>query len=381
MEEVSLIRAAPDDRGLIGRFIRVPWYVHREVYPNNKWVPPLVLERRRYLDPRKNPLFEHASAAFWLANHDGRDIGRIAAIEDEDFARAHHERVGYFGMFECADDEDAAKALVERAAAWLRERGCTRMLGPLDLTMSYMCGTLVEGFGHAPGVNMPWNPPYYVRLMEASGLTKAKDLFQWTIDLSRHPIPDRVVRIAEKIRQRERVSVRKFRFDDWDTDIGHTLRLYNEAWRDNWGFVPLREKEYRHIAKDLKAVLHPDLGLIAEVDGDPVAFALSILDINDLLRRVDGKLFPTGALHLAWELMVRKRFTRGRLILLGIKDGYRRRGLDSLLMVDTFENARRLGLSGGQIGWTLEDNDLVNRAIEGFGCERTFTYRIWERAL
>jgi GNAT superfamily N-acetyltransferase len=381
MTGFQLIRVSLDDRRLVDRFIRVPWWVNRVVHPNDRWVPPLLMDRRDYLDPHRNPFFDHAQAAFWLACHGTRDVGRIAAVEDADYAATHGERVGHFGMFECADDEDIARALVDRACSWLAERGCVRATGPMDLSMNYTCGTLIDGFAHRPGINMPWNPAYYRRLMEAAGLVKAKDLFQWSIDLVRNPLPERVVRIADSIRARERIRVRKFDFGNWDAEVGETLRLLNDAWKDNWGFVPMRENEYRHVAKDLKLVLHRDLGLFAEVDGRPVGFALSILDINPVLAKVDGRLFPTGALRLAWEVFVRKSPTIGRLLLLGIEDGYRRRGVDALLMAETFRNAQRAGLEGGQIGWTLEDNVLVNRAIEGFGCEKTFTYRIWERAL
>jgi GNAT superfamily N-acetyltransferase len=380
MSNVQLIRVSLEDRALVDRFIRVPWYVNREVYPNDKWVPPLMMDRRDYLDEHKNPFFDHAEAAFWVAHRDGKDIGRIAAVEDADYALRHGERVGYFGMFECADDEDVARELLERAEEWLRERGCVSVRGPMDLSMNYTCGILVEGFEHKPGVSMPWNPPFYARIVEAAGFEKAKDLYQWGIELS-DPIPERVVRISEKIQKREGIEIRQFDFDNWDRDVAITLELLNDAWKENWGFVPMREKEYRHFAKDLKMVLRPELGLIAEVDGEPIAFAATIVDVNPVLRKIDGKLFPFGAIRLGWEVMVKKSIDRGRLVLLGIKERYRRRGIDSLLFVKTFQNSAKIGLTGGQIGWTLEDNVLVNRAIEAFGCKRKFVYRIYEKSL
>lgn len=380
MSDVQLIRVSLEDRDLVDRFIRVPWYINREVYPNDKWVPPLMMDRRDYLDPRKNPFFDHADVALWIAWRDGKDVGRIAAVDDTDYQRHHKEHVGYFGMFECVDDEEIAAELMAHATQWLEERGCVRAIGPLDLSMNYQAGTLVEGFEHDPGVNMPYNPPYYPRLMEAVGLAKAKDLYQWGIELA-NPIPERVVKISDKMRKREGIDIRHFDFENYDRDVSITLDLYNEAWKDNWGFVPLRDKEYRHIAKDLKMVLRPELGLIAEVEGEPVAFMLSIIDVNPVLKKVNGKLFPTGALKLAWHVMIKKDLKRGRLILLGIREKYRRRGVDSMLFVETFRNAEKLGLSGGQIGWTLEDNELVNRAIQNFGCERKFVYRIYEKAL
>jgi hypothetical protein len=380
MTDIQLIRVDLHDRAMVDRFIRVAWYVNREVYPNDKWVPPLMMDRRDYLNDKKNPFFDHAQVALWVANVNGKDVGRVAAVEDDDYAKHHGERVGYFGMFECADDDDAAKGLLDRACAWLTKRGCIRAVGPMDLSMSYTCGLLVKGYELKPGMNMPWNPPYYQDLIESAGFEKAKDLFQWTIELS-NPIPERVRRVAEKMKKREGITIRKFDFSRWDSEVGTTLRLFNEAWKDNWGFVPMREKEYRHLAKDLKMVLHPELGLFAEVNGEPVGFALTVVDINHALRKVNGKLFPTGMLRLAYEVMLKKKFTRGRLVLLGIKDGYRRRGVDSMLFVETFEASRRIGLSGGQVGWTLEDNVLVNRALENFGCDPAFTYRIYAREL
>jgi GNAT superfamily N-acetyltransferase len=380
MSAVEIIEVPLRDRKLVDRFIRVPWYVHRELYPNDHWVPPLLMDRREYLDPRKNPFFEHADVALWIARKHGRDVGRIAAIEDRDHQKFHGDQTGYFGMFESPDDPEVAHALLQRARTWLERRGLTRMIGPMDFSTNYVCGVLIDAFDRDPGINMPYNPPWYDALLQGQGLRKAKDLIQWGIDLS-DPIPPRVLRIAKKMRERENIKVRAMRFDDWDTEVGRALEVYNDAWEHNWGFVPVGEKEFRHIAKDLKLVLHPSLPLVAEIDGKPVGFALIIMNVNPVLKKLDGKLLPFGALRLAWDLKIKNTVDSGRLILMGIREGYRRRGLDSILFVEMAERSRALGWWGGEIGWTLEDNHLVNRAIANFGCNEVAHYRIYHDPL
>jgi GNAT superfamily N-acetyltransferase len=380
MATVEIIDVPLSNRKLVDRFIRVPWYVHREAFPNDHWVPPLWMDRRDYLNPKKNPFFEHAEVGLWIARKGGRDVGRIAAIEDRDWRSFHQDETGYFGMFEAPEDPEVAKALLDRARAWLRRRGLTQMIGPMDFSSNYVCGVLLDAFDRDPGINMPYNPPWYDHLLLGQGLSKAKDLIQWGIDLS-NPIPPRVVRVAKKLREREGITVRAMSFDDWDREVDRALEVYNDAWEKNWGFVPVGEKEFRHIAKDLKLVLHPSLPLIAEVDGKPVAFALTIMNVNPTLKKLDGKLFPTGVLRLIWDLEIAKVVDSGRLILLGIREGYRRRGIDSILFLEMAERARALGWWGGEIGWTLEDNDLVNRAISNFGCAPVAHYRIYTDTL
>jgi hypothetical protein len=380
MAAVEIIEVPLRDRKAIERFIRVPWYIHRELYPNDYWVPPLLMDRREYLDPRKNPFFEHAEVALWIARQGGRDVGRIAAIEDRDYATFHHEQTGYFGMFEAPDDPEVAHALLARARARLERRKLARMIGPMDFSTNYVCGVLLDAFDRPPGINMPYNPPWYDALLQGQGLRKAKDLIQWGLELSQ-PIPPRVVRIARKIRARENAVVRAMSFDEWDVEVGRAMEVYNDAWERNWGFVPVGEKEFRHIAKDLKLVMHPSLPLVAEVDGKPVAFALIIMNINPVLKKLDGKLLPFGLLRLLWDLKVSPKIDSGRLILMGIREGYRRRGLDSILFVEMAERARALGWWGGEIGWTLEDNHLVNRAIANFGVSEVAHYRIYEQEL
>lgn len=380
MAAVEILEVPLRDRKLVDRFIRVPWYIHRELYPKGHWVPPLLLDRQEYLDPAKNPFFTHAEVALWIARKDGRDVGRIAAIEDRDYIQFHSEKTGYFGMFECPDDPEVASALLERARAWLVGRGLTKMIGPMDFSTNYVCGTLIDAFDRDPGINMPYNPPWYDALLQGQGLAKAKDLIQWHIELQ-NPIPERVEKICERLQKRDNITVRAMSFDDWDAEVGRSLEVYNDAWERNWGFVPVGEREFRHIAKDLKLVLHRTMPLIAEVDGKPIAFALIIMNVNPIMKQLDGKLFPFGIFKLLWDLKVRPKVDSGRLILLGIREGYRKRGVDSILFVEMYKRSKALGWWGGEIGWTLEDNVMVNRAIENFGCKAAAHYRIYEQEL
>jgi GNAT superfamily N-acetyltransferase len=370
------------NRALVNRFIRVPWHVNRHHHPSAHWVPPLLMDRRDFLTPAKNPFFDHVEAGFWLATRDGVDVGRIAAVLDQDYVKFHGEQTGYYGMFECIDDAEVAQALFERAESWLREHRCTSAIGPLELSTNYMSGVLIEGFDRDPGVQMPYNPPYYGALFEGAGFQKGRDLYFWSLDTSEDP-PARIVRVADRVKQKARIEIRHMDLKRWDREVGICLDIYNDAWEQNWGFVPMSEKEFRHVAKDLKMVIKEDLGLIAEVDGEPVAFVLSIVDVNPTMKKIDGKLFPTGVFRLLWDLKFRERasVTGGRLILLGIRDGYRGRGIDVMLMLETYRAAQRHGLRRGDIGWTLEDNFRVNRAIEHMGGERVATYRVYEKAL
>jgi ribosomal protein S18 acetylase RimI-like enzyme len=377
---VEILPVPLPDRALVERFIRVPWFIYREHAPSPHWVPPLLMDRRDFLDPKKNPFFDHADAAFWIARKDGRDVGRIAAVHDRDWEAFHGDRAGSWGMWECPDDAEVSSALFETAWTWLRARNRAHAVGPFDLSTNHMVGLLVDGFDSDPSIQMPYHPPYYARLVEQTGGRKAKDLFQWWLGTDT-PIPEKVARVADKVRERNRVSLRPMNLKDWDAEVGRVLSIYNDAWEKNWGFVPVGEKEFRHLAKDLKMVVKEELALMAEVDGEPVAFSITVQDIHPILKKVDGRLFPWGALRLLWDLMLVPKVDRGRLLVLGIKGGYRRRGIDSILFVETHRAASRVGWKGGEIGWTLEDNDMVNRAIGSMGGRKVKTYRVYDKAL
>ncbi|MBL8935609.1 MAG: N-acetyltransferase [Archangium sp.] len=353
-----------------------------ELYRNEpNFVPPLLMERELVLDPKKNPWFQFGTMQLFLARREGKVVGRIAAIDDPRYNEFHGTRVGWFGFFECLDDVEVAKALYAAAEAWVKARGLAEILGPASPSSNSEWGFLLEGFELPPAILMPWTPKHYLTLTEAAGYTKAKDLYAWRIDLAGE-LPPKVARVAEKVKQREGITMRSADLKQWDREVRIIKDIYNSAFERNWGFVPMTDAEFDQLGKDLKMILNTDLVLFAEVNKEPVAFCITVPDANQAIKKANGRLttfgLPIGLVKMMLEL---KRIKQGRLIALGIKKEYRKRGLDSVLMKETFEVGKRLGWTHGEIGWTLEDNDLVNRPIELFGCTRTKRYRIYGKHL
>lgn len=349
-----------------------------EVYRNQpNFVPPLLMDREAFLNEKKNPWFEFGKVELFLARRGGKLVGRIAALEDPRYNEFHNVKYGWFGLFECIDDAEVAKALLTEAEKWVKGRGLNEILGPANFSSNNEWGFLVNGFDKEPVLMMPYNPEYYLKLIEQAGYGKAKDLWAWEVDLTK-PVPEKIARVAEKVRGREGITVRQANMKDWDNEVRRIKDIYNDAWEKNWGFVPMTDKEFDHLAKDLKMILIPEMTLIAEVKGEAVAFAITLPDANQAIKKANGRLFPFGLVKM---LLAMKKIRFGRLAILGIKAGYRKRGLDAILMCDTFNNGRKLGWYGGEIGWTLEDNDMVNRAIELFGAKKYKTYRVYSKLL
>jgi GNAT superfamily N-acetyltransferase len=371
---VTPVRSSADKTA----FIRMTYPIYQGD-PN--WVAPLEMERKDFLDPKKNPFFDFGEVELFLARRGGQVVGRIAAVKDPHYNEFQGTNDGFFGLFECINDAGVARALFDAAAQWLRARGFVKMLGPMNFSTNHEVGLLIEGFDRPPAIMTTYNPPYYGALLEANGFAKAMDLWSWELSSSAQP-PEKVVRIAEKIRQREGVTVRPVNLNEFEKEVALIKGIYNAAWEKNWGFVPMTEHEFDHLARDMKQIVRPELLLIAEVKGEPVAFSMTIPDANEALKVANGRLttfgLPIGLLKL---LQASRKIRRLRLITLGIKEGYRRRGLDAILYLDTLRTAHRLGYEGGEISWTLEINHLVNRAIESMGGKRSKTHRVYERAL
>ncbi|MBX5481496.1 MAG: GNAT family N-acetyltransferase [Myxococcaceae bacterium] len=344
------------------------------------FVPPIVAERRDFVDPAKNPFLEHASLQLFLARRNGKIVGRIAAIDDPHYNQFHNTEVGFFGMFESVNEPGVAAALFDAAAEWVRSRGMKSMLGPVNLSTNHDCGLLVEGFGSPPAMMMPYNPRYYPALFEATGFRKAKDLWTYELSTSVAP-PEEVLRAAERLRE-EGVRVRPLNLRDLRSERRILKQIYNAMLGRQWGFVPMSDAEFDFIAERLRplAVLRSELCFIAEVDGEPVAFSLTFPDANVGLKAANGYLtrfgLPIGLARLAWATRANDRL---RVLMLGIKPGFQKRGIDAVLYTETLRAARALGYVGGELGWTCEDNHLMNRALESMGARRYRTYRIYER--
>ena len=356
------------------QFVKFQWQIYRN---DLHWVPPLLMERHDLLDPDKNPFYQHADVALFLARRGGEIVGRIAAVEDRAYNAFYKSKTAYFGLFECLNDREVAAALVAAARSWARWRGLDTLLGPMNLSTNCEVGLLVEGFDSDPYLQMSYNPRYYGELLEACGLKKAKDLFACE-RTARTPPPDRYIRIADRVREHEGLTVRGVNLRHFDSELARIKEVYNAAWDPSWGFIPMTDAEFDKLARDLKRYIVPDLALIVESDDEPVAFSLTVPDYNQALKKLNGRLtafgLPFGLAKLRWYA---RWIDRVRLIALGVKPGWRRRGLDALLGVETIRRADTLGYAGGEISWTLEDNDPLNRAIESFGCARTKLYRTY----
>jgi GNAT superfamily N-acetyltransferase len=362
-------------RGELKRFIRLPWRIYRNE-PN--WVPPLVFERKRFLDRAKNPFFKHAEAEYFLAWHDGEVVGRISAHIDRDFNDFHNNEWGMFGLFESADDPEVAGALLDAADGWLRERGRDRMVGPMDFTMNDESGVVIEGHELPPLVKQPYHRRYYQGLVEGAGLQKAMDLLMWDLDVKDH---DKVLPIIweldEKLEREHGITIRHMRKKDLQAELDRFIEIYNIAWSKNWGFVPVRRDDLEHLAKEMRPILDEDWMMACETaDGETVAIALTVPDVNQVLKRMNGRLFPLGWLKF---LIYRNRIDRVRVGFLGVNPEYQHTGIGAGLWAEHFRMAARKPQSGGECGWILETNTAMNRGMEAMGGRIVKRYRVYER--
>ena len=358
------------------RFIRFPW----KIYKNDKnWVPPLVAERREFLNPRKNPFFEHAEVKLYMAADEaGNELGRIAAITNVNHNRTHGDRTGFFGLFECADDQAAAGCLFDAVAGFLRSRGMEIMRGPENLSVNDDIGLLVQGFDTPPMVMMPHNPPYYERLMEGYGFKKTMDLFAYYGEFQTGRIPEQVARGAEIAGRRQHFAIRPLRMNDFDAELGRIHAIYSSAWEENWGAVAMTDREFRHLAGSLKQVVDPELCLIAEVGGEVAGFSLALPDLNQILIRLNGRLLPFGILKFIYY---KRKIDALRILTMGVLKEFRHQGIDSVLYYETYRRARAKGIWRGEMSWILENNTVMNRIVENLGFRVYKKYRLYDLPL
>lgn len=341
------------------------------------YISPLRMERMRFLDTRKNPALAALDVCALIATRDGKPAGRITAHVDRAYNDYHGAKLGWFGFFECVDDPAVASALLDRAVRWVRERGMEQIIGPNNFTTNHQVGLLVENFARPAMVEMTYNPSYYERLITGYGFGKAKDLLAYWIDVSPGLDDPKVRRfhdVSEKVKKRYGLSLRGARMSDFDAEVARLFGLYNATWQKNWGFVPVEEAEFANIARDLKQIIVDELVLIVEDrEGKPVAFSVTLPNVNEVMPK-NGRLFPFGW----WRLLTgMKSIKTARLFTLGVVPGYRKRGIEAMMCIETALRAKRLGYSAGEIGWTLEDNVLINRTVESFGGRLDRRYRLF----
>ncbi len=365
------IAPVADGRGL-DRFIAFPYDQYRG---DPLWVPPLRMDIRTLLTPRKNPFFQHAEAQYFVGRSDGRIVGRIAAIQNEAHNRTWNDRVGFYGFFECVNDQRVANALFDAAAQWLRAKGLRTMRGPMSPSINDECGLLVEGFDTPPTLMMPHNPAYYVGLHDGYGFTKVKDLLAFESTGVR--MPDRIARAANVIAERKGITLRALNMKRFREEVELVKALYNQAWEKNWGFVPLTEAEIDHLAKQLKPIVVPDLVCFAERQGAVIGFAVALPDFNVALKHnPSGRIY--GLPTILWHA---RRINRVRILLLGTLKEYRMTGVDALMYHWIWTKGLAHGYIWGEGGWILEDNaPMVNAALQ-LGFRPYKTYRIYDKPL
>jgi hypothetical protein len=359
-------------------FVELPFRLHSS---SPQWVPPLRLERRLFLSRRRNAFFRHGEAQYFLARRDGRVVGRVTAQVDHAYNAFHQDRTGMFGFLELEDNPEVARALLGAAEAWLRARGRDRMVGPMDFTMNDESGVLIEGFDREPFVKQPWHPPYYAALCEGAGLRKAVDLLMWELVISdRAKILPVIFELAEQIGPKHGIRLRHMTRRSLRRDMDRFAEVYNAAWRRNWGFVPYSKEDLDHYAQELQLVFDPAWFMVAErgSDRETVGVAITVPDINQVLRRMNGRLLPLGW----WHFLRRGRIIdRVRVGFLGVKPEYQHTGVAAAFFVEHFDQAIVRPQKWGEMGWILETNRAMNRGMEAMGARVVKRYRIFERAL
>ena len=361
------------------KFVRLLWEIYRGD-PN--WVPPLMMDRLKLIDEKKNPFYRHADVAWVIAEDEGRPVGRIAAIINHNHNQFYKDKVGFFGFFESYHDQKISGALFAQAEQFLKSKGMTVSRGPMNPSINDEVGLLIDGFKRPPVMLMTYNPPYYAELIERAGYRKEKDLFAWLLS-QEGAHSAKLERVAKALQARNKITVRPFDKKHFSREVEIIKRLYNAAWESNWGFVPFTDAEMDFLAADLKQVYDPSIVLFAERNGEPVGFALSLPDINQAFHA--GPAIPPGIMNLPiglYDLLMKKKaIDTVRILVLGVLKEFRGLGIDALLYWETMERAKKKGYHYGEASWVLEDNEPMNRAAKMMNGDKYKTYRVYEKTL
>jgi GNAT superfamily N-acetyltransferase len=370
--EVTPVRGRRDLRA----FVELPFHLHSNA---PQWVPPLKLERYMHLSRRFNVFFERGEAELFLARREGKVCGRISAQVDHAFNRHQGNRWGLFGFLEMVDDPEVCSALFEAATEWLRSKDRDRIVGPMDFTMNDEVGVLIEGHELDPMVRQPWQPPYYKERIEEAGFGKAIDLFMWHLMVSdRTKVLPVIFDMAEKLESEHGITIRKMSRRRLRKDLDSFAEVYNAAWADNWGFVPYSKKDLDGYWAELQLVFDKNWFMVAEKDGETVGMAITVPDVNQVLRKMNGSLLPFGWWHF---LRKGKTVDRVRVGFLGVKPEFQHTGVAAGLYVEHFDMAAATPQTGGEMGWILETNEAMNRGMEAMGGQIVKRYRVYEREI
>lgn len=375
MSEIRVVEV--ESSAQLRQFIKYP---NRLYAGDPNYVTPLYVERKEFFDKKNNPFYRAARTQLFLAVRDDEVVGRIATCVSYRHNDYHEEETGFFGFFDTPDDEEISRRLLKVAMIELKKAGMDRMRGPMNFSTNHECGFLVEGFDSPPVVMMTYNHPHQPRLAEKFGLKKVMDLLAYKLSTSTEP-SERIRRVVESRLARTRVKIRPINMGSFAREVRLIRDVYSQAWAKNWGFVPMDDAEFDHMAKNLKQILDPDIVCIAEHEGRAIGFSLALPDINQALIRLDGRLFPTGLLKLLWLTKVRKSIDQCRLITFGVIPEYRKLGIDMMLYLETFRRGLEKGYKWGELSWILESNDLMRHGAEQMGAVMYKRYRIMEMPL
>lgn len=393
---MRVVQLNPDSASDRNRLIK---FAFKNYKRDPYWVPPLVADRKKFLDPRHNPSFEYLQVAYFVAEATvipdntpkgtitggmEQDVGTIAAIVNPRHNEIHGDDVGFFGLFECINSHEVANALLDAAAAWLSGQGRSAMRGPATFTMTDEVGLLIDGFGDMPRLMMPYNHPYYPELLEAYGLEKVMDLYAYHLDMVKlyggtpEGLPPKLTRVVEKLKQRGRMTIHKLDMKQFDAEVDKVKSIYTSAWEKNWGAVGITDSEMVHYAAEMKPVLDPDLAFFVEIDGKSVGVSLCLPDANLVLKKMNGHLFPFGFIQ---ALRYQNKIKWVRVWALGVLPEYRHLGVEAVMIYEIAVQAMRKGMMDIEASWVLENNIDARKSVEGMGAEIYKTYRVYEMAL
>lgn len=370
-DAVSVVESKEEKK----QFLEFPYHHYEK---DRYWVPPLRIEQKKLLNTEKNPFFRNADIELFLGYHNDKLVGRVAAIIDHRYNEYNNSKTGFFGFFECINRPQTTRLMFRVVEEWLRSRGMEEIMGPANPGMMDEIGILVQGFQKYPSILMPYHKEYYDSLLKSTGFEKAMDLYTYEVNQD-NVDRDRMNRAVEIVRKRlPNIHIRKIRLKKIKEEIKIIQKIFNAAWKDNWGFIPLSEAEFQYLASDLKTIVDDNYAHIAEVDGKPVAFSVALPDYNQILKDMNGKLFPFGILKI---LLNRRKITHIRTALMGVLPEYQGKGIDALLHRESIENGLKYNKYSSEIGWILESNVQMNRVAEKIGGELDKIYRMYRKQL
>lgn len=375
---MGLVVRAIDNRKEVNKFIDAQYLF----YKNDKnFVAPLKMDRQKLLNVDKNPFFKHSEIQMFIAERDGKVVGRIAGITNDNHNKTHNDNIGFFGFFECEDNVETAKTLFAEAEKWVKSKGKDAIRGPVNPSMNDEVGLLVDGFDSPPVILMTYNPKYYINLIEKSGYAKEKDLLAYHL-VNKEYISDKMKRLNDLIRDKFKITIRNVNFKDknqFKKDVATLKHIYNNAWQPNWGFVKMTDEEFDFLANDLKQIADPVYTMIAEVDGKVAGFALGLPDINQtLIHNKSG-----GIVGGLWHLLTKKsKINMLRIIVLGVLPEYQKTGVDSVLYWEMGTRGVPKGITQGEASWILEDNEMMKKGLTTTMKGKVYkTYRLYQKSL